>query len=143
MEVWHPKKIEKFEPLSTSVKFNCLGFSGKLLKSTIKQLSFSSLKASFQIWLYRDSKRWTEEKVTLSPIETVSNSAPLSSSASKTSKITSDCQAIQLSAKNFGILNKGTPAILMQVLSALAPWCSSGRVLMLLQKYSYLLCLPW
>ena len=127
MEVWHQKKCQKDEPLSTSIKSNgwsvhlfvievgakgycsttvksslCrLGFSGKFLKSTIKKLSLSSLKASFQICLSRDCKRWLEEKVTISPIKTVSNVAPLSScSASKTTKITLDCEAIQASVKN-------------------------------------------
>ena len=68
MEVWHQKKFKKYKPVSTSIKSNgcsihlfaievgargycsttikcclsCLGFSGKLLKSTIKKLSLSS-----------------------------------------------------------------------------------------------------
>ena len=129
MEVCHQKKIEKYEPVSTSIKSNglavylfaievgasvycstavksCLfplAFSGKLLNSTIKKLSLSSLKALFQIWLSRDCKRFLEEKVTISPIKAVSNAAPLSSSMSKTSKITSGSQVIQTSVKNCGI----------------------------------------
>ena len=76
MEVCHQKKFQKYEPLSASIKSNgrsvhhfangvgvrghcpttvksclfCQSFSGKQLKSTIKQISFSSLKASLQIW---------------------------------------------------------------------------------------------
>ena len=96
MEVCHQQKFEKYEPLSTSIKSNgwpvylfaievgargycsttakfcllsLLGFSGKLLKSEIKQLSLSSLKASFQIWLSRDCNSWLEEKVTISPMK--------------------------------------------------------------------------
>ena len=102
IEVLHQKKFEKYEPLITSIKSNdsfvhlfaikvnakgycskpgksCLsrpGFSGKHLKSTIKQLNLPSLKASFQIWFSRDYKRWLEEKVTIYPIKTFSNVAP-------------------------------------------------------------------
>ena len=73
MKVWHKKKIKKYKPLSISIKSNgwfihlfaievstrgycsttvksCLshlGFLGKLVKSTIKKLILSSLKASF------------------------------------------------------------------------------------------------
>lgn len=80
MEVWYQKKFEKCELLGTSIKCNgwsvrlfaikvgakgsslttvkscllCLGFLGKLLKSTITQLTLSSLKVSIQIWLFRD-----------------------------------------------------------------------------------------
>ena len=96
MEVCHQQKFEKYELLSTSIKSNgwpvylfaievgargycsttakfcllsLLGFSGKLLKSEIKQLSLSSLKASFQIWLSRDCNSWLEEKVTIAPMK--------------------------------------------------------------------------
>ena len=129
MEVWNQKIFEKYESLSTSIKSNdwsihpfaievcargycsitvksCLShlsFSGKLLKS---KRSFSSLKASFQIWLSRNCKRWLEEKVTISPIKTVSIVAPLSSSTLKTSKITSNCQAIEASIKTLGYLEQ-------------------------------------
>ena len=93
IEAWYQKKFEKCEPLGTSIKSNgwsvrlfaikvsakgsssttvksCLsrlGFLGKLLKSTIKQLSLSSLKVCVQIWLSRDCKRWLVEKVIISP----------------------------------------------------------------------------
>ena len=149
------KKCHKYEPLSTSIKSNgwsvhlfgievgargycstrvksCLcrlGFSGKFLKSTIKKLSLSSLKASFQICLSRDCKRWLEEKVTISPIKTVSNVAPLSScSVSKTTKITLDCEAIQASVKNCGILNKGSTCYInatLPSLSTMVQFCSN------------------
>ena len=151
MEVWHQKKFQKYEPLSTSIKSNSwsvslfaieigargycsttvksclcrLGFSGKLLKSTIKKFSWSSLKVSFQIWLSRDCNRWLEEKMTISPIKIVSNVAPLSCSALKTSKITSDCEALQASVKNCGILNKGNTCYINATLQSL----STGAVL--------------
>ena len=35
-----------------------LGFSTSLVKSTLKSLSLTSLKASFQIWLPRNSRKW-------------------------------------------------------------------------------------
>ena len=117
----------------------CLGFSGKLLKSIIKKLSLSSLKASFPVWLSKDYERWLEEKVTISPIKTVSNAALSSSSALKTSKFTSDCQAIQASVKIYGILNKGDTCYInttLQCLSIMMQFWSS------FQKHCHLLCLP-
>ena len=145
MQVWYQKKIEKYQPLSTPKKSNgwcvhlfaievgatgycsttvksclsCLGFSDKLLKSVIKKLSLSFLKASFQIWLSRDCKSWLEEKSEHIPCKTVSNVAPLSSSTSKTSKITSNCQAIQEYVKNCGILNKANTCYLTATLQCL------------------------
>ena len=132
IEVWHQKKFEKYEPLITSIKSNdsvvhlfaikvnakgycskpgksclsCLGFSGKHLKSTIKQLNLPSLKASFQIWFSRDYKRSLEEKVTIYPTKTFSNVVPLSSLTSKISKTTWNCQEIQAFVKISCILNK-------------------------------------
>ena len=134
IKAWHQKKFEKYEPLSTWIKSNCwsvhlftfevgarasclshLGFPGKLLKSTIKELSLSSLQASFQILLSGDCKRWLEEKMTISPTETVSNVA-----TPKTSKITSNCQAVQASVKNCGILNKGNTCYINATLQCLS-----------------------
>ena len=60
-------------------------------------MSLSSWKASFKIWFSRDCKRWTDKRVTISPITTVSNVATLSTSALKSFKITSGYQAIQTS----------------------------------------------
>ena len=157
MEVWYRKKFQKYEPLSTSIKSNgwsvhlfaievgargycsttvksCLcrlGFSGKLLKSTIKKLSLSSLKASFQIGMSTDCKRWLDEKVTTSPIKTISK-APLSCSASKTSKIPLDSEAIQASVKNCGVLNKGNTIYINAALQSLSTmvqfWSNSNAV---------------
>ena len=85
MEEWHKKKWYKYEGLLSSVSLNgweahlfpigvgsrgycattvksCLmrlGFSGKTLRTTLKSLSMSSLKASFQIWLSRDTRDWS------------------------------------------------------------------------------------
>ena len=84
MEVWHNKKFEKYHPLSLAMISNgwlvhmflievgargywsatvksCLirlGFSTSLVKSTFKSLSLTSLKASLQIWLSQDSRKW-------------------------------------------------------------------------------------
>lgn len=103
MEVLHQKKFEKFQLLSSSIKSNswsvylfavevgaggycfttvrsCLsgqGVSGNFMNSTLK-LILSSLKTSVQIWLSKDYKRWTEERVIRPLIKTVSNVAPLS-----------------------------------------------------------------
>ena len=83
MEELHNKKCEKYHPLSLAMVSNgwsvhllpievgargycstnvksCLmrlGFSSNLVKSTLKSLSLTSLKASFQIWLGRDPKK--------------------------------------------------------------------------------------
>ena len=64
----------------------------------------------------RDCKRWLEEKETLSPIKTVSNVAPLSSSTWKASDTASNRQAIQASVKNCGILNKGNTGYIIAIL---------------------------
>lgn len=71
--------------------------------------------------------------MTISPVKA------LSSSASKTSPISSDCQAIQPSLKNWYFEEGATPGILTQLVSALAPCCSSGQGLMLFQKHCPLL----
>ena len=84
MEVWHNKKFEKYHLLSLAMISNgwlvhmflievgargywsatvksCLirlGFSTSLVKSTFKSLSLTFLKASLQIWLSQDSRKW-------------------------------------------------------------------------------------
>ena len=115
--------------LFTTVKFclSYLDFSGKLLKSTVKKLSFSYLKASFQIWLFRVCKRWLEEKVTVSSIKAVSNAAPLSSSASKTSK--NHFRLLTSLSKTVVFWPRAKPAILtLQCLSTLVQFCSSFNI---------------
>ena len=84
LSLWHNKKFEKYHPLSLAMISNgwlvhmflievgargywsatvkaCLirlGFSTSLVKSTFKSLSLTSLKASLQIWLSQDSRKW-------------------------------------------------------------------------------------
>ena len=84
IEEWHRKKFAKYESLSksislkgwevhlfpievgargycgTSIKscFSRLGFTGKSVRSLLKSLSLTSIKASFFIWQSRDSKVW-------------------------------------------------------------------------------------
>ena len=91
MEKWHKKKLFKYDPLTTLIRYNgwsvyffavevgvrgycstslksCLlrlEFPGKLLRLILKSLSLASLKASFQIWQARDSKEWIP--ITMSP----------------------------------------------------------------------------
>ena len=91
MEEWHQKKFFKYDPLTTSIRYNgwsvyflavevgargycstnlkscllCLGLPGKLIRPILKSLSLASLKASFQIWQVRDSKEWIP--ITMNP----------------------------------------------------------------------------
>ena len=60
-----------------------------------------------------------KKKCKYPPIKTVSNIAPLSSLTLKTSKITSNCHAIQASVKNCVILNKGNINATLQCLSTM------------------------
>ena len=83
MEEWHQKKFFKYDPLTTSIRYNgwsvyffavqigargycstclesCLlhlGLPSKLVQPILKSLSLASLKASFQSWQARDSKK--------------------------------------------------------------------------------------
>ena len=70
--------------------------------------------------------------MTISPIKTVSNIATLSSSTSKTSKIISNCQAIRVSVKNYGILNKGNTCCINATIHCLSTmvqfWSSFNAV---------------
>ena len=89
MGVWHEEKSQKYHPLCTSIRSNSwsvyffavevavgargfcaesvrsclrrLGFSNKLCNKTLKTLSSTSLKCSFEIWLSRNSKSWSLE----------------------------------------------------------------------------------
>ena len=57
---WFPIKVGARAYCSVTVK-SCImrpGFCATLVKFTLKSLSVTSLKASFQIWLSRDSRKW-------------------------------------------------------------------------------------
>ena len=80
MPYWHDKKRENYDSLCTSIKANgwkvfffavevgargyaaesllsclrCLGFPSKLCRSTIKNMSTTCLKCSFDIWMARN-----------------------------------------------------------------------------------------
>ena len=82
MEEQHQKKFYKYDPLTTSIRYNSwsvyffaaevgargycstslkscllrLGLAGKLVRPILKSLSLGSLKTSLQIWQARDSK---------------------------------------------------------------------------------------
>ena len=43
-------------------------------------------------------------------------------------------------SKTVVFLTRGTPTVLMQLFSTIAPWCSSGQVLMLFRTHCHLLC---
>ena len=90
IEQWHSEKFVKYDPLSksmcsngwethlfpvevgargycgTSVKscFSRLGFSGKLLRSFMKSLSLTAMKASYYIWQNREVKVWNNPSLT-------------------------------------------------------------------------------
>jgi len=52
---------------STSVRraLSCLGLSSRQTKTLMKTISFTSMKASFVIWLARESLNWNENEVAL------------------------------------------------------------------------------
>ena len=134
MEEWHHVKFLIYEPLSNAIKSNgwkvhlfpievgargycstsvksCLqrlGFSNKQVRTTLKSLSFTSLKSSFNIWQARESKNWT--KPTVSNIETA-KTTDITHHTEKFVKVDktvsfSKCTA-KVSTFNCGLKNKG------------------------------------
>ena len=89
MEEWHKVKFDKYDSLACAIRSNgwstylfpievgargycsltvksCflrLGLSNKLVRSTLKSLSLISIKTSFQIWLSRDNKDWSNPEI--------------------------------------------------------------------------------
>ena len=88
---WHQKIFFKYDPLTTSIRYNgwsvcffavkvgargycstslrscllCVGLPSKLVWPILKSLCLASLKTSFQIWQARDSKEWIS--ITMDP----------------------------------------------------------------------------
>ena len=149
MEQWHSTKFHKYDPLCEAIKLkgwtvhlfpievgargfsattvkSCLsrlGFCGKLLKSTLKALSIASLKASFYIWVSRDSKKWEQP-----PIEMPNSlsSAPEMSSSCQSKKTLKPSksyhQFTSVHPTNIikgGLLNKGNTCYLNSCLQGL------------------------
>ena len=96
---------------STSVK-SCLqrlGFSNKQVRTTLKSLSFTSLKSSFNIWQARESKNWT--KPTVSNIKT-GKTTDITHHTEKFVKVDETVSFSKCTAKvsifNCGLKNRGT-----------------------------------
>ena len=115
MPYWHDKKRENYHSLCTSIKANgwrvfffavevgargytaesllsclrCLGFPSKLCRSTIKNMSTTCLKCSFDIWMARNCSSWKLEGPCKSPSDV--SSGPASTSASSQSFDFKDC----------------------------------------------------
>ena len=167
MENWHSQKLNKYTPLAKVIEKNgwvvdlfaievgargysskslpiCLkrlGFNNKIVQKTTKSLSCISMKASFYIWLARNSSGWSSKT---SPI-TIEDKA-LSAAGSKKTNIYRDSHSSNkgfLSSqptrnlrksnqrtKHPGFFNKGNTCYANSILQALSTipsfWCQSA-----------------
>ena len=144
MESWHGTKINNYSALKTIIgskgwcvelfavevsargycsrSFLCcfkrLGFNNKLIRSTIKKLSKSSMECSFCIWLARNNKEWTPAancKLNNSSKETY-NSESSMSSLKQTTKPGSNAKSL----RPVGFINKGNTCYANSILQILS-----------------------
>ena len=153
MEEWHRVKFQKYEPLATSIKSNgwavylfpievgargycstsvksCLlrlGLPPKLVRSSLKQLSLTSLTGSFQIWQSRESLEWVMPFIPspTSPTSKVDskNLKPSGTSKKQCTKSVSDFTK-QKHSNRCGLRNKGNTCYInatLQCLSTIVP----------------------
>ena len=157
IEDWHKKKYSKYESLSSSIALNgwevhlfpievgargycgtsvksCfarLGFLGKSVRSLIKSLSITSIKASFFIWQSRDSRVWNKHFPSHADDTTPSKSLGSSQHCEKPSQgITqhnkkrlpsiSQMKTPPLLVSNAGIINKGNTCYINSCLQCLS-----------------------
>ena len=97
----------------------CLGFPGKLLRPILKSLSLASLKASFQIWLARDSKEWIP--TTMDPVINVNLKNDEQSLMSSKPIHSEKVQApVDFAINKRGLLNKGNTCYINTSLQCLS-----------------------
>ena len=144
MESWHSQKLNKYTPLakviedngwavdlfaievgargyssrSLSICLKRLGFNNKIVQKTTKSLRCISLKASFYIWLARNSSGWSSN-TSLITIEDpnfaaagIKNTNPSrdsqsSNTASVSSQPTRNLRKCDQQTKHPGFFNKG------------------------------------
>ena len=123
----------------------CLGFPSKLCRSTIKNISTTCLKCSFDIWMVRNFSSWKLEGPCKSPSDVSSGPAATTSASSKsihlsTSKTASfppetrkvdHPKTVKASQKKVnvnhfrcGLFNKGNTCYVNVILQALRPLSS-------------------
>jgi len=155
MEEWHRVKFNKYEPLSEAIKCNgwavhlfpieigargycaltlrsCflrLGLPYKLVRATIKSLSLIAIKASFQIWLSRENKTWTNSK-TSTPVSKTFKTPTSNASHGKAQKVHLPTQSINNdnTVSKCGLLNKGNTCYMnsaLQCFSTMVPLWSN------------------
>ena len=170
MPYWHDKKRENYHSLCTSIKANgwtvslfavevgaigyaaesllsclrCLGFPSKLCRSTIKNISTTCLKCSFDIWMARNCSSWKLEGPCKSPSDVSSGPATTSASSksihlstSKTASFPPETRKVdhpktvkasqnKVNVNHFhcGLFNKGNTCYVNVILQALRPLSS-------------------
>ena len=170
MPYWHDKKRENYHSLCTSIKANgwrvsffavevgargyaaesllsclrCLGFPSKLCRSTIKNISTTCLKCSFDIWMARNCSSWKLEGPCKSPSDVSSGPATTSASSqsihlstSKTASFPPETRKVdhpktvkasqnKVNVNHFhcGLFNKGNTCYVNVILHALRPLSS-------------------
>lgn len=104
---------------SSSVVFclRKLGLPSKLSHKTAKALGWTSLSASFVIWLARDSKEWADPPKTSPSVEQVKAKSRISLPASKPFKQSS---SIPAATSRVGFVNKGNTCYANAILQALS-----------------------
>ena len=120
---------------SLSICLKRLGFNNKIVPKTTKSLSCISMKASFYIWLARNSFGWSSN-TSLITIEDANFAAAGSkntnpsrdsrspNTASVSSKPTRNLRKYDLHTKHPGFFNKGNTCYANSILSF---WCQSVR----------------
>ena len=174
MPYWHDKKRENYHSLCTSIKANgwrvfffavemgardyaaeyllsclhCLGFPSKLCHSTIKNMSTTCLKCSFDIWMARNCSSWklkgpckSPSDVTSGPASTSASSQSIHLSTSKTASfppeiwkadhpktVKASQNKVNVNHFHCGLFNKGNTCYVNIILQALRPLSSFGLI---------------
>ena len=110
----------------------CLGFPSKLCRSTIKNISTTCLKCSFDIWMVRNCSSWKLEGPCKSPSDVSSGPATTSASSqsihlstSKTASFPPETRKVDHpKTVHCGLFNKGNTCYVNVILQALRPLSS-------------------